>query len=76
MSLHSTLRRLQKELTQTQAEPGWQPSGATGSVNHVRAAEAEPAVSEQEPPADAAAAVADDDDLASSGDTDASASTR
>lgn len=70
MSLHSTLRRLQKELAQTQAEPG-----AAGSVNNVAAAEADLAVSEQEPPADAAAAAADDD-MASSGDTDASASTR
>ena len=76
MSLHSTLKRLQKELTHTQAEPGWQPSGATGSVNNVGAAEADLALSDQSP-ADAAAAVAvPDDGMTSSGDTDASASTR
>lgn len=74
MSLHSTLRRLQKELAQSEAEPGWQPSGAAGSVNNTGAAEAGLVLTEQ-PPADAVAAVADDD-MASSSDTDASASTR
>lgn len=74
MSLNSTLRRIQKELTHDQAESGWQPPATTGSVNSAPAEEAEPASTEQ-PPADAAAAAVDDD-MDSSDDTDASASTR
>lgn len=73
VSLHSTLRRIQKELTQSQAESGWQPPATTGSVNNPPAGEAELALTEQ-PPADAAAAGVDDD-MGSSFDTDASAST-
>ena len=72
VSLHSTLRRIQKELTQSQAESGWQPPATTGSVNNPPAGEAELALTEQ-PPDAAAAGV--DDDMGSSFDTDASAST-
>lgn len=74
VSLHSTLRRIQKELTQSQAESGWQPPATTASVNIVPAGEAEPALTEQLP-ADAAAAGVDND-MGSSDDTDASATTK
>ena len=70
MSLRSTLRHIQKELTQGQADSGWQPPATTGSVNNVPAGEAEPALTEQ-PPADAAAAAVNDD-MDSSDDTNAS----
>lgn len=71
VSLHSTLRRIQKELTQSQAEYGL---ATTASVNIVPAGEAEPALTEQLPADEAAAGV--DNDMGSSDDTDASATTK
>ena len=71
-SLHSTLKRIQKELAQGQAGSGWQAPATTDSVNSAPAGEAESALAQQ-PPADAAAV--DVDVMDSTNDTDVSAST-
>ena len=75
MSLHSTLKRIQKELSQSQAEHCRQRPAATGSVTTVCAEEAESAGTDQSP-ADVAATPPAGGDTDGDDDTDTSASTR
>lgn len=75
VSLHSTLKRIQKELSQSQAEHCRQRPAATGSVTTVCAEEAESAGTDQSP-ADVAATPPAGGDTDGNDDTDTSASTR